>query len=320
MITDFEDLLSSAASNSTDALEKQLASLEKKGFEDPTEADPRFWTMKHLQNEDGNGRATIRFLPAPSGDAAPFVRYYTHFHQGPGGMVYNEKSRKSLGSNEQDPVWDHNGKLFADKSMSEDERKKVMIKRKEIFVSNILVIEDPVEPKNNGKVFLFQYGAQIMNKITAKMKPKFDDEPKVDVFNPVKGANFKLRIVQKSIGTRKVPNYEDSTFEDAVTPMADSNAKMKEIWTQEYSLKEFIDPANYKTYEELTELWDRTMTGTAKAAKPETAAEPKNKSSERRERDEIDDEIPFKGAKDETEESSVFDDDEDDFLAKLRSK
>ena len=47
---------------------------------------------------------------------------------------------------------------------SGDQAKKDLVsqryKRKKSYVSNILVIDDPANPENNGKVFLYRYGHQ----------------------------------------------------------------------------------------------------------------------------------------------------------------
>ena len=82
-------------------------------------------------------------------------------------------------------------------------------KRRLSYVSNIYMIDDPKNPENNGKVFLFRYGAKIFEKIESAMVPQFADEIAFIPFDLWEGANFKLKI-------RKVEgyqNYDKSEFE-----------------------------------------------------------------------------------------------------------
>jgi len=105
-------------------------------------------------------------------------------------------------------------------------------------------------------VFLFKFGKKIFDKITEAMQPAFEDEKPVNPFDFWKGANFKLKI-------RKVDgywNYDKSEFE-AVSPVAEDDEKIKSIWKQQHALKPFLDPSNFKTYDELKEKLNRTITG-----------------------------------------------------------
>ena len=119
-----------------------------------------------------------------------------------------------------------------------------------------MVVSDPKHPENEGKVFLFKFGKKIFDKITEAMQPAFEDEKPVNPFDFWKGANFKLKI-------RKVDgywNYDKSEFE-AVSAVAEDDAKIKSIWGQQYALKPFLAPDNFKSYDELKEKLNRTITG-----------------------------------------------------------
>jgi hypothetical protein len=105
-------------------------------------------------------------------------------------------------------------------------------------------------------VFLFKFGKKIFDKITEAMQPAFEDEKPVNPFDFWKGANFKLKI-------RKVDgywNYDKSEFE-AVSPLAEDDEKIKSTWKQQHALKPFLAPDNFKTYDELKEKLNRTITG-----------------------------------------------------------
>ena len=106
-------------------------------------------------------------------------------------------------------------------------------------------------------MFLYKFGKKIFDKITEAMQPAFDDETPINPFDFWKGANFKLKI-------RKVDgywNYDKSEFE-SVSPIAADDEAIKAIWTKQHALKPFVDPSNFKTYDELKEKLNRVIMGT----------------------------------------------------------
>ena len=83
------------------------------------------------------------------------------------GGWYIENSRTTLG--EKDPVSEMNTKLWNSGQQSNKDLVS-QYKRKKNYVSNILVVSDPGNPENEGKVFLFRYGQKIFDKIQEAMK------------------------------------------------------------------------------------------------------------------------------------------------------
>jgi len=203
-------------------------------------ADDRLWKL--TVDKAGNGHAVIRFLPAPKGEDIPWVRIWDHGFQGPGGW-YIENSLTTLGK--KDPVSEHNSKLWNSgiESNKDVARKQ---KRRLSHYANILVVSDSANPDNEGKTFLFKFGKKIFDKVNDSMNPEFDDETPVNPFDLWEGANFKLRARQVA-GFR---NYDKSEF-DSPSALSEDDAEMEKIWNQEYSLQEFLEPKNFKSYEEL---------------------------------------------------------------------
>ena len=179
--------------------------------------DDRLW--KPELDKTGNGFAVIRFLPAPEGEELPWAKMYSHAFQGPGGW-YIENSLTTVG--QKDPVSEYNRELWntGTETNKETVRKQ---KRKLSYYSNIYVVKDPVNPQNEGKVFLFKYGKKIFDKVMASMQPEFEDETPINPFDFWQGANFKLKI-------RKVDgywNYDKSEFE-SVSPLLDDDDALEE--------------------------------------------------------------------------------------------
>jgi hypothetical protein len=224
-------------------------------------ADDRFWRPE--VDKSGNGYAVIRFLPAPANEDVPFVRIWDHGFQGPGGW-YIEKSLTTLG--QKDPVSEYNTELWNSgiESNKEVVRKQ---KRRLAFISNIYVIKDPSNPQNEGKVFLYQYGKKIFDKINSAMHPEFQDDEPINPFDFWNGANFKLKI-RTVEGYR---NYDSSAF-DTQSSLLDDDEELEKIWKQEQSLQDFIDPKNFKSYDELKAKLHRVLNLGGGSVQPRSTA------------------------------------------------
>ena len=219
-------------------------------------ADERLW--KPELDKSGNGYAVIRFLPATDGEDLPWAKVYSHAFQGPGGW-YIENSLTTMGG--KDPVSEYNRDLW---NSGNDGDKDVVRrqKRKLSYYANIYVVKDPVNPHNEGGVFLFKFGKKIFDKLTAAMQPEFEDETPINPFDFWQGANFKLKI-------RKVDgywNYDKSEF-DAPSSLLDDDDALEALWKKEYPLADFTAQSNFKSYEDL-ERRLKSVLGQKQAQRP----------------------------------------------------
>lgn len=235
--------------NSLDKLLQQVQKdIEPQG-EKKSYVDERLW--KPQVDKVGNGYAVIRFLPAPSGEELPWVRLWNHAFQGPTGQWYIENSLTTL--NQNDPVSEYNSALWnsgveSDKEIARKQKRKLQ------YYSNIYVVEDSMNPENNGKVMLYRYGKKIYDKIMEAMQPEFADETPINPFDLWEGANFMLKI-RNLDGYR---NYDKSEFGES-GPLLDDESKMEGVWNSEFKLGEFIDPSKFKTYDELKQKLDKVL-------------------------------------------------------------
>lgn len=203
--------------------------------------DDRFWKIE--RDKSGNGYAVIRFLPSPQGEDDPYVQVWSHAFQGPGGW-YIENSLTTLGG--KDPLGELNTQLWATGNKSDQEVVRQR-KRKLSYYSNIYVVKDPAHPENEGKVFLFKYGKKIFEKISSALKPEFEDESPIDAFDLWTGANFKLKVRMAD----GYPNYDKSEFETPSVLNGFEDEDLEELWKKCNSLKEFVSPENFKSYDQL---------------------------------------------------------------------
>lgn len=220
----------------------QAAEATGGGGEKKNYTDERIW--KPTVDKAGNGYAVIRFLPAMEGQDLPWVRYWDHGFKGPTGLWYIENSLTSIG--QPDPVGELNSKLWNSGIESDKDRARTQ-KRRLHYVTNILVVSDPSAPQNEGKVFLYQFGKKIFDKIMDVMQPSFADETPVNPFDFWDGANFKLKI-RNVEGYR---NYDKSEFESPSALYESDESKLESVYNQLHTVSDFTDPKNYKSYDEL---------------------------------------------------------------------
>lgn len=224
------------------SVSKLAEAAEKVGGSQKSYKDERLWNLQ--RDKSGNGYAVIRFLPAPEGNELPWNRYWDHGFQGPTGQWYIENSLTSIGQD--DPVGQLNGRLWNSGNDADKEKARKQ-KRRLHYVANILVISDPANPQNEGKVMIYKFGKKIFDKLMDAMKPEFQDEDPLNPFDFWEGADFKLkaRMVDGWV------NYDKSEF-SSPKPLSEDDEEMEKIYNQLYDLREFTDPKNYKSYDELS--------------------------------------------------------------------
>ena len=241
---------------SNSALENLVKNLETKTYAD---SDNRYWTPTQ-DKKTGLGSAVIRFLPTAPENDAPWIKLLQHsFKNEITGRWFIAECPSMIG--EKCPVCEQVSPLWsgseADKDIARQRKKKTS------YVANILVIKDPANPENEGKQFLFKFGKQIFDKIIAMIKPEFEDQDPINVFDFWQGADFRLRISQNSGGYR---TYEKSEF-DRISPLfGGDDEKLEELWNKQYDLREFMDPSKFKSSEELIKKYNEVVNGAQQGA------------------------------------------------------
>jgi hypothetical protein len=204
--------------------------------------------FKLVPDKVGNASAVIRFLPKKDGDQLPWITQYSYgWKNDDNNKWYIQKCLSTLG--EKDPCNEYTYEL---RKTGREEDKTLAQKRgrRTNYYSNILVINDPVNPDNNGKVFLFRYGKKIFEKVTAAAKPVFEDDKPVNVFDLWEGSNFRISMQQVS----GFPNYDKSSFASPTALYDGDEEKLLEVVNTQYQLSEINDIKNFKSYEELSRI------------------------------------------------------------------
>ena len=249
---------------SRSGFDKLQTALEKDSEASKSFSDDRYW--KPELDKSCNGYAVLRFLPASHGEELPWVQYWDHGFQGPGGW-FIDKSLTTL--NKACPVSEYNTSLWntGDEVQKDQARKQ---KRRLHYVANVLVVSDSKHPEFEGKVMLFRFGKKIFEKVKDAMQPQFEDEKPLNPFDLWEGADFKLKV-------RKVDgywNYDKSEFATP-TPLSEDDSELESVYNKQHSLAEIIAPDQFKSYDELKVKLERALgiTGTVSTATAETIAD-----------------------------------------------
>ena len=247
----FADLKRNSRTSNIDKMLQVANQDKRKNFN-----DPRFW--KPTLDKAKNGYAVIRFLPAPAGESLPWAKYIKYGFRGPTGQWYIENSLMTFGK--PDPVAELNKRMW-DTGSAENQAQVRTRSQRIQFVSNILVLKDSGNPSHEGKVYLYQYGKKIHDKIVSLMQPEFEDEERIDPFDFWNGCDFRLKV--QHIGG--FTNYDKSQF-DAPSPLlGGDDEQLETLYNSLHKLAPFTDPNNtdlYKTYDQLSARLNLVMQGT----------------------------------------------------------
>lgn len=173
------------------------------------------------------------------------------------------------------PIHDWRDK-FMEMIEDKDERKRVLgpLSQNISRVCNVLVVDDPVNPKNNGKVMLLSLGKTLWELIDSALKGKLDDEYTENFGRDMKvgraildpsdnGMNLSIKCVPNAMN---LPTYEKSTFTLKKAALGLSQEDFERIKSQ------MIDPVKsvhdeIKAYDSVkTEFYD-TFLAKAEVAK-----------------------------------------------------
>lgn len=183
------------------ALQAQLASL--KGGSGFASDDKNEWKL--TVDSAGNGSARIRFLPGKGDEGLPFVKLVNHGFK-KNGKWYIENCTSTHGDYDSCPVCQY---LSKNDSYNTNPEEYKQLKRKTSFWANILVIKDPANSANDGKIFKYRFGQKIMDKINAMVEVDTEmGETPVDVTCVFEGADFMMKVKKVS----GFQNYDECKF------------------------------------------------------------------------------------------------------------
>lgn len=167
------------------------------------------------------------------------------------------------------------------KDGSEEAKEKCkLIKRKTKTLVNVYVVDDPVNPENNGTVKVLQYGQQLEAIIKSAWEGEDKDDIGIRMFDfSENGCNLRIKVELNQGGFL---NYSSSKF---LNPSR-LNVNVDEIMNQKHDLHSFV---KIRTKDELQKMLDVDFFGDKSASDDEevSVASSKTKATQ------ADDEIPM---------------------------
>ena len=158
-----------------------------------------------LRTEPGN-TYTVRLLPFAKDPSKTFFHYYQHgWSSFSTGQYVSAISPQTFG--DRDPIAETRYKLY--RGNDEEKQMAGKIIRSEKWLVNVYVVNDPVNPDNNGRVMTLRYGKQLHKVIASAIdgEDASDLGPRIFDLSP-NGVNFKV-IVEKQ---GDFPTYVSSKF------------------------------------------------------------------------------------------------------------
>jgi hypothetical protein len=159
-----------------------------------------------LKTEIGN-TYEVKVLPNVKNPKKTFFEYYMHgWESFATGQYVQILSPTTF--NERDPISEERFKIL--KLGSEAEKAKVnKVRRAQKWLVNVLVIKDPVNPENEGKVKILRYGKQLQTIIDEAIKGADAEEFGEAVFDMnAGGAILKIKVDKQ----QEFPSYTSSRF------------------------------------------------------------------------------------------------------------
>lgn len=214
----------------------------------PSYVDERFWSPSL---KGGNASVVVRFLPQQDLAKTPILEVFKHGFQEKGTWFF-ENCPHTIG--DKCPVCQHAQSIW-----DENEKSASNFWRNRRYFANVLIVKDKTNPENEGKVFLYEFGVKIYNKIMNVVAPEDEDVEPVNVFDFDNGVNFRIVIKQVS----GFNNYDDSTFEMMSSAICDGDEdKQEKVFDQIHDLDQFKDPKEFKSYEALEKKFQNLLGST----------------------------------------------------------
>ena len=246
--------------------------------------------FKNILKLEAPATYVVRLLPNVKDPKKTFSHYFHHgWNAAATGKYFDIVSPSTWG--ERCPVSELYFKILRDGSEAEQTRAKANLRRKESWMVNVLVINDPKKPENNGTVKVLRYGRQLDKIINAAINGDDAAEFGSKIFDlSENGCNLRIKaeLVTDKPGAPKYPTYTASKFlsQSAIEGMTEEKAA--EVYNSIFDLDTFLE---HKTPEEIKALIDANYYGKEGTAEVHTSAN--NSSAGGTPSVEVDEDVPY---------------------------
>lgn len=197
-----------------------------------------------LKTEVGN-TYTVRLIPNVNEGSKTFFHYYSMgFNSFSTGQYITNISPTTWG--ERDPIAEARYRLSKTGS-AEEKEKASTIMRRENWMVNVLVVNDPVNPDNNGTIKLLRFGRQLHKIIMDAMQGEEAEDFGPRIFDVANGCDFRIKVEKQG----DYPTYVSSKFGMPKKLSTDYDGGVEAIHKDAHDLESVF---TVKSYDELTEV------------------------------------------------------------------
>ena len=216
---------------------------------------------RNLLQMEPNKTYTVRFLPNIKNPEETILHYFHHgWNSIATGQYASVVSPSTWG--DRCPVSELYFKVLRDGTDEEKERAKANLRRKENWLVNVYVVNDPARPENNGTVKVLRYGKQLDKIIQSAINGDDANEFGARIFDlSPEGCNFRIKVelVSDKPGAPKYPTYTASKFLNPSAIDGLEESKYEEIYNSILDLNTFVER---KSVEELKSFINEHYYGT----------------------------------------------------------
>lgn len=201
----------------------------------------------YLRTEAGN-TYTVRILPNIKDPNKTFLHYYSYgWNSFADGKLINVISPTTWG--QRDPIAEEGYRIR--RNGTEDEKEKARaLNRKENWLVNVYVENDPARPENNGQIKVLRFGRQL-NKIimdAIEGDDAIDFGPRIFDLSP-NGCSLRIKVEKQG----DYPTYVSSKFALPKAVVGLDAGTYDEIYGNIFDLDSYL---TVKSYDELKEILD----------------------------------------------------------------
>lgn len=265
-------------------------------------ADERFYTIS--KDADGNGTVTVRLIPSVNANKTGLNMFVKRLvHNAKGSKLFPGKDKpdirsfwgdeaicpKTISSDNKCPICDYGwAEWKAQKdTLSKEDVGKILGNwvSKEEYITNIQIINDKINPSNNGKIFLFklsktivgmfQKEAEQFNELVSTCSPEErlargipSDLTFFDPYNLMCSKNLVLKYKSKKHVKTPIEYWNSSYFDSIYTGIAKNMDEYQQLATKAYCLDEFTTNAVVKDEDFLEEKLKWLLFDDVKPAQP----------------------------------------------------
>lgn len=266
-------------------------------------------TADIMRTKPGNSYE-VRFLPDIEDPSKTFYHYYSHgWTSFSTGQYVTAVSPTTWG--DRDPIAEHRLKIYRG-GTQEEKAKSEAIYRRENWLVNVYVVNDPDVPENNDTVKILRFGKQlhkiIMEGITGEDSDQFGEK----IFDlSEKGCTFRIRCDKQG----DFPTYVSSKFLFPAEIPGLDESRIKEVYASGHKLD---DTFRTKSYDELKAMLDEHFhcVDPSEASTPSPSPAPVATQEPARD-PELDEEVPMEFESKEVDSDADDDPLEDDKVKEL---